>query len=169
MQNYIFYRVSVYCCSFEAGIYREDNVIKLHVLILINWCFKIREIAKTLHISKERLIHIVYEILNIKKLLIWSWRCLVCSLRIISLHNSVQYIQPLLLFRRSFCIASWPSLKYWFTDSQQRSRNSWNSEFQSANQLRRQRKLTYWLVAGVDHCFLRFTRCDLHRQILRTD
>ena len=46
----------------------EDNVTKLHDLVLANRRLKVREIAETVGISKDLMGHIQHEILGMRKL-----------------------------------------------------------------------------------------------------
>uniref|UniRef100_A0A6M2DNE2 Putative histone-lysine n-methyltransferase setmar-like protein n=1 Tax=Xenopsylla cheopis TaxID=163159 RepID=A0A6M2DNE2_XENCH len=47
----------------------EDNVTKIHELVLADSLLKVREIAETVGISKDRVGHILHEILGMRKLL----------------------------------------------------------------------------------------------------
>jgi len=46
----------------------EDNVTKIHYLVLADHRLKIRDIAETVGMSKDRVGHILHEILCMKKL-----------------------------------------------------------------------------------------------------
>lgn len=46
----------------------EDNVIKIHELVFVYRRLKMREINKTVGISKDRASHILHEILGTRKL-----------------------------------------------------------------------------------------------------
>ena len=50
----------------------EDNVTKMHDLVLADRRLKVREIAETVDISKDRVGHILHEIFGMRKL---SARC----------------------------------------------------------------------------------------------
>jgi len=122
----------------------EDNLTKIHGLILADRRLKIREIAETVGMSKDRV--------GISCMKFWAWKscrrdgCRVCSLRTTNatvrpLQSSVWHC--LSAIRRSFCVVSWPSTKHGSTGTHQRPRNRPNSGLQPANLLRRRRRLSH--------------------------
>ena len=55
----------------------EDNVTKIHNLVLADGQLKVREISETVGISKDRMGHILHEILGMRKLSVqWVLRLL---------------------------------------------------------------------------------------------
>ena len=119
----------------------EDDVNKIHDLVLADRRLKLREVAETSlrHLKRLRGSYSAWE----------SRRrdgCRVCSLRTTS--ATVRLLQStvwryLSAIRRIFCVVSCPSTKHGSTGIHQRPRNNRNSGLHPANVLRRWRRLSY--------------------------
>ncbi|KAL7632954.1 UNVERIFIED_CONTAM: hypothetical protein RMT77_016664 [Armadillidium vulgare] len=85
----------------------EDNVTKILDLLLADRRLKVREIAETVGISKDRVDHILHEVLGMRKLSArWVPRLLTPDNKRNRETTSEQCLTQFYAIRRSFCVVS---------------------------------------------------------------
>jgi len=146
-----------------------DNVTKVHDLVLADRRLKIREIAETVGMSKDRVSHILQEILGMRKLSArWVPRLLTpdnkrnrgtTSERCLTLFKR----NPKEFLRRFVTVdETWI---HWYTPETKEKSKQWTSPDEPAPKEAKTVPSAGQVMATV---FLGFTRCDLHRLIQNT-
>jgi len=142
----------------------EDNVIKIHDLVLADRRWKIREIAETVGMSKDCVGHMLHEMLGMRKLSArWVPRWLTPANK---RNRETTSEQCLTLFKRNpkeflrRFVTIDETWIHWYTPENKEQSKQWTSPGEPAPKkaktvpLARKVKVTF---------FLGFTRCDLHR------
>ena len=114
----------------------EDNVIKIHGLVLADHRLKVREIAETVGISKDRVDHILHEILGMRKLSArWMSRLLTpdnkCNRETISEHCLTLFKRNSKEFLRRFVTVD-ETWIHWYIPETKKQSKQWISPDQSA-------------------------------------